>query len=274
MILIADIGGTKGDWCLFDGINFKTIQTLGFNPYTLSNEFLIEILKSLKKKIDLSQVQKLFYYGAGCNNLKYKDLVKNILSEKLINASIFVESDLLAACRATCGNESGIVSILGTGSNSCLYDGKKIVKKIDSLGYIFGDEGSGFEMGKNIFIKYKRNDLPKEIFLSFKKRFDNNNDLLEKIYLENNTSKLVSSFSKFVLENKHHSFIDNYINQHFLNYFNNILRNYSKRHRLNFCGSLSYHFKSYLKNISKQKGYKIGKIISKPISYLYEYHSK
>ena len=85
MILIADIGSTKGDWCLVDGDKFTSIQTLGFNPYTLSDNFLIKILTSLKKKIDLSQVQKLFYYGAGCNNLKYKDLIKKILSERLIN---------------------------------------------------------------------------------------------------------------------------------------------------------------------------------------------
>ncbi len=273
MILIADIGSTKGDWCLVDGDKFTSIQTLGFNPYTLSNEFLIEILKILNKKIDLNQVKKLFYYGAGCNNIKYKNLVKKILSEKLINASIFVETDLLAACRATCGNKSGIVSILGTGSNSCLYDGKKIIKKIDSLGYLFGDEGSGFEMGKNIFIKYKRDDLPQDLSLSFKQMFDKNNDLLEKIYLDNNKSKLISNFSKYVFENKQHTYIDNYVNQHFSDYFNNILINYDKRYNLNFCGSLAYYFKSYLEKISKQKKIKIGKIISKPISYLSEYHS-
>ena len=274
MILIADIGSTKGDWCLIDGVKSKTIETLGFNPFTLSNEFLIEILKFLKNKIDLNQVKKLFYYGAGCNNLKYKDLVKNTLSKKFVNSSIFVESDLLAACRATCGNKSGIVSILGTGSNSCLYDGKKIIKKIDSLGHLFGDEGSGFELGKNIFVKYKRNELPKDLSFSFKQRFDKENDLLEKIYLERNTSKLVSNFSKFLFENKDHPYFDNYLNQHFLDYFNNILRNYNKRHYLNFCGSIAFYFKSHIKKISKQKKYKIGKIISKPICYLSEYHSQ
>ena len=274
MILIADIGSTKGDWCLVDGDKFTSIQTLGFNPYTLSNEFLIEILKFLNKKIDLNQVDQLFYYGAGCNNPKYKNLVKKILSKKLINASIFVETDLLAACRATCGNKIGIVSILGTGSNSCLYDGKKIIKKINSLGYLFGDEGSGFEMGKNIFIKYKRDDLPQDLSLIFKQMYDKNNDLLEKIYLENNISKFVSNFSEFVFENNDHPYIDYYINQHFLEYFNTILINYDKRHYLNFCGSIAYYFKSYIKNISKKKEYKIGKIISKPIKHLSKYHSQ
>ena len=274
MILIADIGGTKGDWCLVDGVKSTIIQTSGFNPYTFSNDFLIEILNTLKKKIDFNQVEKLFYYGSGCNNLKHKNLIKNTLSDKLINASIFVENDLLGACRATCGKESGIVSILGTGSNSCLYDGKKIIKKIDSLGYLFGDEGSGFELGKNFFIKYKRDELPKDLSLSFKQRFDKNNNLLEKIYLESNTSKLVSNFSKYVFENKNHSYIDNYINQHFLDYFNNILTNYNKRYYLNFCGSIAFFYKTYIKKISKQNKYKIGKIISKPISYLSEYHSE
>ena len=274
MILIADIGGTKGDWCLVDGVKSTNIKTSGFNPYTLSNEVLIEILKFLNKKIDLNRVDQFFYYGAGCNNLKYKNLVKKTLSEKLINASIFVESDLLAACRATCGNKSGIVSILGTGSNSCLYDGKKIMKKIDSLGYLFGDEGSGFEMGKNIFIKYKRDDLPQDLSLSFKQIFDKNNDLLEKTYLDNNISKLISNFSKYVFENRHHSFMNNYINQHFLNYFNTILINYDKRYDLNFCGSIAYYFKSYLEKISKQKKYRIGNIISKPILHLAKYHSQ
>tara|TARA_B100001029_G_C15014451_1_gene426378 strand:- start:316 stop:1140 length:825 start_codon:yes stop_codon:yes gene_type:complete len=274
MILIADIGGTKGDWCLVDGVKSTTIQTSGFNPYTFSNDFLIEILKTLKKKIDFNNVSQLFYYGAGCNNLKYKNLVKNILSEKLINTSIFVEDDLLGACRATCGNKSGIVSILGTGSNSCLYDGRKIIKKIDSLGYLFGDEGSGFELGKNFFIKYKRDELPKDLSLSFKQRFDKNNNLLEKIYLESNTSKFVSKFSKYIFQNKNHSYVDNYINQHFLDYFNNILRNYDKRHYLNFSGSIAFYYKSYIKKISKNNKYKIGKIISKPISFLSEYHSQ
>jgi len=273
MILIVDIGGTKGDWCLVDGVNSKTIRTLGFNPYTLSNNFLVKILKALKKKIDFNQVKRLFYYGAGCNNLENKSLVKNILSEKLINASIFVESDLLGACRATCGKESGIVSILGTGSNSCLYDGNKIVKKIDSLGYIFGDEGSGFEMGKNIFIKYKRNELPDDLSLIFQQKFDNNNSLLKNIYLDKNKSKMVSNFSKFIFENKDHYYINNFINKHFLDYFNNILRHYNKKYCMNFCGSIAFYYKSYINFIGNQKQFKIGKIISNPIDDLIKYHS-
>ena len=273
MILIADIGGTKGDWCLVDGVKSTTIQTSGFNPYTFSNDFLIEILNTLKKKIDFNQVKKLFYYGAGCNNLKYKNLVKNILSKKLINASIFVENDLLGACRATCGNESGIVSILGTGSNSCLYDGRKIIKKIDSLGYLFGDEGSGFEMGKKIFINYKRNELPHDLSLIFQQKFDNNNSLLKKIYLERNKSKLVANFSKFVFENKDHYYIHNFINKHFLDYFNNILRHYNKKYYLNFCGSIAFYYKSYINFIGNQKQFKIRKIISNPIDDLIKYHS-
>ena len=104
--------------------------------------------------------------------------------------------------------------------------------------------------------------------------YDKNNDLLEKIYLENNTSKLVSNFSEFVFENNDHPYIDYYINQHFLEYFNTILINYDKRYDLNFCGSIAYYFKSYLEKISKQKKYRIGNIISKPILHLAKYHSQ
>ena len=104
--------------------------------------------------------------------------------------------------------------------------------------------------------------------------YDKNNDLLEKIYLDNNKSKLISNFSEFVFENKQHTYIDNYVNEHFTSYFNKILSNYNKRYYLNFCGSIAYYFKSYIKNISKKKEFKIGRIISKPIKHLSKYHSQ
>ena len=130
MILIADIGSTKGDWVLVnDSISYK-FKTSGFNPYNQTNNDLLACINTLKNKIDLELITKLFYYGSGCNTDFHIIKLKKTLIRQFKNASVYVESDLLGACRSTCGNNSGIVSILGTGSNSCLYDGKEIIKKL------------------------------------------------------------------------------------------------------------------------------------------------
>ena len=130
MILIADVGGSKGDWCLVDKNKVVKYKTSGFNPYVSSEIDFYKTINSLKNKFDFKKVKKIFYYGAGCKNKYEINLLNKSLSQIFLNSIISVESDLLGACRATCFNNSGIVSILGTGSNSCYYNGKKIVKKI------------------------------------------------------------------------------------------------------------------------------------------------
>jgi len=274
MILVADIGGTKGHWGLIDNNKVYHYTTDGYNPYMFSNEkVFINLIGSLKNSFSFDKVEELHYYGSGCNSNDIAYSLSSILNKIFVNASVNVNSDLLAACRATCINNKGVVSILGTGSNSCYYNGKEIVKKINSLGYLLGDEGSGYDMGKEFFRMYKRDLLPKNLYMSFKLKYDKNNTLLKEIYDTNNSSKFVASFSKFILKNENHLFIQNFIRLHFEKYFDEILSKYDLNNTLYFSGSIAFYYKSFLKKIAEERDYKIGKIVLSPIDGISKFHS-
>jgi len=274
MILITDVGSSKGHWILINKNKISKYKTSGFNPYISSDDDFSNIIDTLKKKFNFKKVKKIFYYGAGVKQKVEIDYLHNLLSQSFLNASINIESDLIGACRATCGNKRGVVSILGTGSNSCLYDGEKIIKTINSLGYIFGDEGSGFDMGRNFFKMYKRDLLPKDLSLNFKNEYDKKNNLLKYIYRQDNKSKFIANFSKFIFLNKKHPFINDFIRLHFEKYFDDILSKYDKNDTLNFSGSIGFYYKSYILKIAEEKGFKIDKIILYPIDVIYKFHSK
>ena len=272
MKIIADVGGTRGHWVLVDKKIIKTVETAGFNPYSYKSSSIEEIIISLKSLFIKYKIDKIIYYGAGINNKETSDLVKGLLRNHFKNTQIDVFSDLLGSCRALCKNKKGIVSILGTGSNSCYYDGNEINMQINSLGYLLGDEGSGYALGRSFLKKFLRNELNDKTSRNFedtyKIRRENYNILYEK-----SSNKLISSLAEFIYKNKDDKILNNLIYDHFKYYFDEIICKYNSKN-LYLSGSIAYFFQNEIKNVSKLYNINIVKIIKDPINHLLGFHVK
>ena len=270
MKIIADIGATRGRWVLLNGKNTNIIKTEGFNPYVSEINLFDTILRSLESKIDTTNVSKIIYYGAGINNEELKKIIEENINNYFKKAQIEVYSDLIGSCRALCGKNEGVVSILGTGSNSCFFNGKKIVKKINSLGYLLGDEGSGYVLGRSFLKKYFRNELPDNISDSFKNNYNADDSYLSKVY-NGDSHKLISRVSKFIYSKKEEECIKKLIIDHFNHYFNEIILKYNSKN-IYLSGSVAHYFSNEIKEVSNKNKVNIISIIKDPIDHLVKYH--
>lgn len=275
--LIADSGATKAEWTLIDEKKNKTILTQGISPYFLNREQIRELLlKELKPKMKNVRVDEVFFYGTGCANPDNAKLVKNALKDVFPETKVDVNHDLLAAARALCGHSRGIACILGTGSNSCYYNGKKIVQNSPGLGYVLGDEGSGAYMGKRVLQYYLYNTFDDEL----KGRFDlkyltNSSEILENVYKNPLPNRYLAGFVMFLAENRGHYMIENIIEDCLNDFFFTHLCRYkeSKALPVNFVGSVAYGFRDVLQELCNSYEFKLGKVLKKPMSGLIEYHS-
>ncbi len=275
--LIADSGATKAEWTLIDERKNKTILTQGISPYFLNREQIRELLlKELKPKMKNVRVDEVFFYGTGCANPDNAKLVKNALKDVFPESKVDVNHDLLAAARALCGHNKGIACILGTGSNSCYYNGKKIVQNSPGLGYVLGDEGSGAYMGKRVLQYYLYNTFDDEL----KGRFDlkyltNSSEILENVYKNPLPNRYLAGFVMFLAENRGHYMIENIIEDCLNDFFFTHLCRYkeSKLLPVNFVGSVAYGFRDVLQELCNSYEFKLGNVLKKPMSGLIEYHS-
>lgn len=279
MIVIADGGSTKTNWCLINEAGRKILfNTEGYNPYFSKTEYIVESLsKSLPDHLETEKLTEVNYYGAGCSTDVNRKIVADAMQQVFPNAKINIGHDLLASCRALLGDEAGFAAILGTGTNSCLYDGKDITLNIDSLGYFLGDEGSGCFIGKKILADYMRGYMPKGLRESF---YDNyaltNEDIFDQIYNKPLPNRFCAGFSKFLYD-----FKDNYedytfdtINYAFTAFFDSLVKHYPnyKDYKLNCVGSVGYSFRDVLSVVADRYEMGIGKIIRSPIDDLVDYH--
>lgn len=277
MILIADGGSTKTDWRLISPNNeIKPIRTIGFNPYLSNSDEIEEILwKELDPFIGNRNLKQVFYYGAGCSTLAKNEIVENAIGKLFPHAEIFIYHDLLGAARALCGENEGIACILGTGSNSCLYDGHQIVAGVPSLGYFFGDEGSGAALGKMLLTAYLHNDLPADLTTAFKTKYPLSlENFLDAVYSQAKPSRFLASFSEFIFEHQEHHFIKNLISDNFRNFFHYFVMRYPHYTELpiNCAGSIAFHYTPLLNEVAKDLGISISSVIRSPIDGLVEYH--
>ena len=272
MKIIADIGGTRGRWVLVDKQIIKKVETTGFNPYSYKASSLEKIIISLKSSFIDYKVDKIIYYGAGINNKETINLVESLLKNHFKNIQIDVFSDLLGSCRALCKNKKGIVSILGTGSNSCYYDGKEINMQINSLGYLLGDEGSGYALGRCFLKKYLRKELNGKLSKDFEDIYQIRHDNYKILY-EKNSNKWISNLADFILNNKNDQIINELILDHFNYYFKEIICKYNSKD-LYLSGSIAYFFEDEIKKASKSYNINVIKVIKDPINHLVEYHVK
>ncbi len=279
MIVIADGGSTKTNWCLINEYGRKILfNTEGYNPYFSKEDYIIDSLNnSLPDNLEKEKLTKVYYYGAGCSTEVNVQIVKTAMSAVFTNAEIFVGHDLLASCRALLGNEAGFAAILGTGTNTCIYDGKDISLNIDSLGYFLGDEGSGSYIGKRILADYMKGFMPKKLSSIFFETYGlSNEDIFDNIYNKPLPNRFCASFSKFIYDNKDkfEDYTFNTVDYAFTAFFENLVIHYPnyKSYKLNCVGSVGYNFRDILSVVSDRYEMGVGKIIRSPIDDLVEYH--
>ena len=273
MILIAESGSTKTDWILLGSKGvIKRQQTLGINPYHQNKSSIVNIISSLNQ---FDSISKIFFYGAGCAVDEKKRIIKDSLLEIFPDANCEINSDVLAAARSVCGTEKGIACIIGTGSNSCLYNGKDIEHNVPPLGYILGDEGSGAVMGKKLIADILKNLAPAEIKNAFYKKYElDYGEIINKVYKEEAPSRFLAQFTVFLSENIDSPYVSQLVKNSFREFFERNIKQYDNHNSLpiHFIGSIAFYFKKELQIVAKETGLSLGKIQQSPLEGLIQYH--
>ena len=275
--LIADSGSTKAEWCLIDGKKKKTFYTQGLSPYFLNTEQVQHIIEfELKSKMKSVEPDEIFFYGTGCSNPDNVKIIKKAIQKNFAQAKISVDHDLMGAAKALCGHEKGIACILGTGSNSCYYNGKKIMKNSPGLGYVLGDEGSGAYLGRKVVQYFLYNTFDEDLMDRFVAKFNTNSfEILEAVYKKPLPNRYLASFAIFLAENRGHYMVENIIEDGFNDFFFNHVYKYRESWTLpvNFIGSVAYGFKDVLKEMCNSYELQLGKVLQKPMDGLVKFHS-
>ena len=277
MMLIADSGSTKADWMVLDGSGEnRIINTQGFNPFLHSSEFIETTLRgTLARELMVEQVEEVVYYGAGCSDNYRCEIVAKALRQLFPKAKISVEHDLLASARAVCGHSPGIACILGTGSNSCTYDGKKVTDNVTNLGHLLGDEGSGMHLGTLLIQSYFYREMPDDFIPHFERYLgDNKRSILNAIYDGGKANVYLASHAKFLSQHQNNPFIKGLIKTAFNEFINRHIKKYDGHTELavSFVGSIAFHFQEILKEVLSDNGLKFGHVVRKPIDALVEFH--
>ncbi len=274
--LIVDSGSTKAEWCLLNGNKKKTVLTQGMSPYFVNSEQVQEIIKKdIFPKFKNVEVDELHFYGTGCANPANVKMLKSAFGKMFPAAAVTVEHDLMGAARALCGDTKGVACILGTGSNSCYYNGKKIVKNSPGLGYALGDEGSGAYLGKKVIQYYLYKTFDADLMERFDIKFATNSvEILDAVYKQPLPNRYLASFAIFLAENRGHYMIENIIEDGFNDFFFNHVYKYSESWTLpvHFVGSVAYGFRDVIKEMCGSYELELGNIIKNPMEGLVEYH--
>lgn len=277
MILVADSGASKTAWRMIDGDKISQAQTLGMNPYQVSSEEIQKILSDdLRKQLD-KDVDSIFFYGAGCLLPEKKEAVRAALRLVFPAAEVSVDTDMVGACYSVSAGEKSIVCILGTGANSCVFDGQNVLKTQPSLGYVLGDEGSGAYVGKLLLQHYFRNRMPEEIRIDFESMFDLDADLvLDKVYRQPMAARYLANFSRVLIDHKDHKYVYDLFVKVFGDFFDTYVLSYPEYEtlRVHFVGSFAHYYNSMLRAAAKSRNITLGKIVESPIAGLALYHQK
>ena len=280
MYLIADSGSTKTDWCLCNGSTIiSDIQTQGINPYHQTEEAIEavlreELLPQSSQLIAQGAQLKIIFYGSGCANETACNRIKEALHQVLGAEDITVHSDLLGAARALCGHEEGIACVLGTGSNSCLYDGKDIIANTPPLGYILGDEGSSAVLGRRLVGDCLKNQLPEAIRDEFLAEYQLTQEIiLEKVYRQPLANRFLASLTPFLSKHREVPEVHKLLVESFTDFFVRNVKQYRRPWlRIHFVGSIANAFSAELKEAAESLGMVIGTIMQSPMEGLVKFH--
>ena len=276
MILVADSGSTKTEWKVIkEGIPQESIFSSGINPFFLSSEEIYLLL--IKEVEDLSgySFSKIYFYGTGCNSVAKENTVKDAIYRFLPCSEILIGSDLLGAARSLCLSEPGIACIMGTGSNSCYYNGSVIVSNVSPLGYILGDEGGGAVIGRKLVSGVLKKQVPQNVIDIF---FDTYkitpSEILENVYMKPFPNRFLGQFAKFISSNIHIPELQDIITSSFEDFIRRNILQYPESRILpvHFTGSIAYNFRNFLEDLLIKNKLKPGIITLSPMANLIKYH--
>jgi N-acetylglucosamine kinase-like BadF-type ATPase len=280
MYLIAESGSTKCDWMLVDkeGNYMDLYKTMGYNPFFHSTTFIINDLRTHKDLMHIApKVERLYFYGAGCESEILNSNIKEALLNCFEKAAVVVDHDLKAAAFATYDGQPCIACIIGTGSNSCYFDGEEVTEAVPALAYILGDEASGSYLGKKLLAAYLYKKLPKEIAYDFEKEFGLTKEIIfERVYDQPYANVYLAGFTRFIGQHKQHPFMQDIILKGMREFIENHVCCYENYQQLpvHFVGSIAFHFQDELRAVAHEFGINITKIIKEPIKNLVDYHVK
>jgi N-acetylglucosamine kinase-like BadF-type ATPase len=277
MILLADSGSTKTEWALINKGESRKFHSAGMNPYFASDDDIRKILNDVKNWIGEGVVNKVVFYGSGCNSTEKGSEMQRLFKEIFEESDIEVHSDLIGAAVSLFGNKTGIAVILGTGANSGYFDGKEITFKTESLGFVLGDEGSGAYLGKELIRELLYENLSKEIQNDFAAEYKIGKvEILENIYKKPYANRFLAGFTVFLKKHETNPDIKKIISNSFESLVKNHLIKYPQKENceFGFVGSIAWHFKDELIEVCKKHNLKIQTIIGKPMDNLIKYYSK
>lgn len=280
MVAIVDSGSTKSDWVILDEFKnvFLKTETIGFNPNFINIELIVPEIEKNKSLLSVkNSITKIFFYGSGCGVEKNRERIQEEVGKVFNNASIIVKEDLMAAAYAAYNGKPAIVCILGTGSNSCYFDGKDIQIKLPSLGFLMGDEGSGSAIGKQLVRRFFMQKLPHDLHTEFEDTYHLTIDVaLQNMYHSSRPNAFLADFNKFVVERKNHAYFKEMVSEEMKSFFEYQVLPYeeSKQSEINFIGSIAYYYENILRSVASELQLNVGHVVQKPIESLVSYHIK
>lgn len=285
MILITDGGSTKCDWIAIDKNGNQVdqrIRTKGLNPAILSEKKLNKIIRKSKELMAMStEVEYVFFYGAGCGTENPRAMLKEILEQNFSNATVDVQEDTMAAVRSTINsnNEAAVVCILGTGSNCSYFDGETLHQRVKSLGYTLMDEASGNYYGKELIRDYYFNIMPHTLKLAFSHKYNLDADYIKyNLYKQPNPNAYLASFAEFMFLNKDSDYIKELIKSGLRKFTEHMILQFKEELNsgipVHFAGSIAYFSQEEIKEVAEEYGYKVGNFVRRPIEGLVDYHIK
>ncbi len=280
MIAIVDGGSTKCDWVILENsgkISQKT-ESIGFNPNIINADLIPqEIEKNPHLFLIKNQLDYIYFYGSGCGTVENALLVETQLQKVFPYAKVTVKEDLTAAAYAAYNGKPAIVCILGTGSNSCYFDGESIRRDLPSLGFLIGDEGSGSALGKHLVRRFFMKKLPQDLHQEFVETYHLTiEDAIKNMYHNPRANAYLAEFNKFVIQRKQHPYFQNMVFDEMKNFFEYQVLPYeeAREAEINFIGSIAYYYEDVLRAAAAELNLTVGHIVQKPIESLVEYHKK
>jgi N-acetylglucosamine kinase-like BadF-type ATPase len=276
MILIADSGSTKTEWKIItNGKAGDSFFSSGINPFFLAEDEIYRLLKIEIPQIEGKEFTSIYFYGTGCNSVAKENVVREAMVKFVKGESVFVGSDLVAAARSLCLNEPGIACIMGTGSNSCYYDGKKIAANVSPLGYILGDEGGGAVLGRKLVSAVLKKQVPQPVIEKFFTTYNiTAAEILENVYMKAFPNRFLGQFARFISDNINIPELQKIVISSFEEFITRNILQYpqSKFLPVHFTGSIAWHFRSYLVECLVRYKLKPGTFSLTPMENLIKYH--
>lgn len=276
MILIADSGSTKTEWKIINReMPIDSVFTAGINPYFLPMDEIFLLLRRELKEYEGREFDKIYFYGTGCNSESKNNTVREAIGKFCKASEIFIGTDLLGAARSLCQNEPGIACIMGTGSNSCYYDGSSIAANVSPLGYILGDEGGGAVLGRKLISAVLKKQVPAEVINLFFETYKlTPQEILESVYMKPFPNRFLGQFAKFYSANKDIVELREILTVSFEEFIVRNILQYRLAGTLpvHFTGSISFHFRQIIEDLLTQFNLTAGKFTLSPMTDLIKYH--